>query len=187
LRGINASVREPRYASTMSKPSLVVATAALAFFAATAVAQGAAPLEVRAVMQAQVNPGMLGIWDIGNNALNDEGVFDAALVDDAKWAALAKGADDLAAAGRTMAAAESFIAAAPGNTEVAEGEVTMAHVQGKLDANRTGFRANATAFADHAAKLAAAAKAHDAAATGDLVGEMDAVCESCHAEFWYGE
>jgi len=187
LREINSSGPVSRYESGMSRLPLAVSTAALAFFTATAVARGAAPLDVRAAMQQQVNPGMLGIWDIGNNALDDEGGLDPALLDDGKWSGLATGADKLAEAGRAMAAASSFVAATSDNSEVGEGEVTMAHVQGKLDGDPAGFRTKATEFTDHATKLAAAARARDVATAGALIGEMDAVCESCHAEFWYGE
>ena len=142
----------------MIKSSVFVASAGLAVFAASALTQSAA-LDVRATMQTEVNPAMLAIWDVGNNALNVEGGIDPALMDAEKWARVAQAADQLAAAGKAMAAAEGYVAAAPDNGEVAE----------------------------HSGRLAAAARAKDAKAAGELIAGMDGVCESCHARYWYPE
>ena len=171
----------------MIKPSVLVAASALAVFAAGALAQPAAPLDVRATMQGRVNPAMLAIWEVGNAALGDDGTFDARLMDDAKWAQVAEAADQLSAASKDIAAAGAFIASAPDNGAVGEGEITMAAVQQHLDRDPAGLRQMAAALADHAVRIAAAARARDAKATGDLIGETDAVCESCHMTFWYPE
>jgi cytochrome c556 len=144
-------------------------------------------LDVRAVMQQQVNPATLAIWDIGNNAMNDQGGLDPAKMDSAKWSTLTENATKLAEAGRAMAAARLFVAASDGNTTVAEGEIPMAEVQRALDADPEGFRQAAAAFADHAEKLAAAARGPDVAAAGDLVAGIDVACENCHAKYWYPE
>ena len=171
----------------MIRPSAVVALGAFAVFAAGALAQTAASLDVRATMQDRVNPAMLAIWDVGNNALNDDGGIDARLMDDSKWARIAAAAGQLSAASRDIAAANAFIAAAPGNSEVGEGEVTMAAVQQHLDRDPAGLRQMAAALADHADRIAAAARTKDAETAGDLIGETDAVCESCHMAYWYPE
>lgn len=170
----------------MTKPSLLVAVAALGLFAISATAQSS-QVDVRAAMQDGVNPAMLAIWDVGNNAMNDSGGIDPALMDADKWASLAAAAEELAAAGHALSAGESFIAAAPGNREVADGEITMDAVQEYLSADPETFRLLAAQFAEHSDKLAAAARTQDAATAGDLVAEMDAVCESCHAQYWYPE
>jgi cytochrome c556 len=70
---------------------------------------------------------------------------------------------------------------------VAEGEISMEAVQGYLTADPETFRLLAGQFADHADKIAAAAKAQDAATAGELINQMDAVCESCHLQYWYPE
>lgn len=171
----------------MIRPSAVVAAGALAFFAASALAQAAAPVVVRTTMIERVDPAMLGIWDVTNNAMDGEGLLDPAQLTDDKWASIAAHADAIAKAGHDLAAADTIVAAEPGDEEVGEGVVTMAEVQSKLSADTSGFRIHAGLFAEHAEKIAAAARAHDVAATGTLVGEMDAVCESCHAVYWYGE
>jgi cytochrome c556 len=170
----------------MIKPPVFIASTALAFVAAAAMAQPAT-LDVRAVMQQRVNPAMLAIWDVGNNALNDEGGIDPALMDAGKWGQVAEAADQLAAVGNDMAGAQSFIAAAPDNTETADGEITMTAVQQHIDSDPDGMKQMASAFADHAQRLATAARAQDAASAGDLISEMDGVCETCHARYWYPE
>jgi len=171
----------------MTKFPLAVGTAAFAFFAATALAQGASPLDVRREMQQHVNPAMMSIWEVTNNAVSDDGGIDPAQMDDEKWAQVAAGADRLSIAGQDMALAATYLAAAPDNTEVGDGEPPMATIQGYLDADPKGFAEAARALADHAEQLASAARAKDAVTAGALVADMDAVCESCHAKYWYPE
>lgn len=142
---------------------------------------------IRQVMQTRVNPAMLAIWDVGNNAMNEAGGIDPALMNEAKWTALAEGATRLDAASRDMAAAKTLRAAHPDNSTTGEAEVTMAAVQRLIDANPAGFRQLAAAQAEHAADLATAAAARDAATAGELVAGMDGVCEACHANYWYAE
>lgn len=174
----------------MNKASLL-ASGVLVFAAACATTTTTTPpsgaLDVRAVMQQSVNPAMLSIWDVTNNAMNDEGGVDPAQMDAAKWQQIAAGADELAAAGTAMAEAQAFVAAAPDNAAVDEGAVPMAEVQQHLDSDPRLFAQMAAAFAAHSAQLAEAAKKQDAVATSALVIEMDGVCESCHARFWYPE
>jgi cytochrome c556 len=169
------------------KASSIVTIAALSFAALSACRQEAAaePLDLRTSMQQQVNPAALAIWDVGNNAMNDAGGIDAALMDDAKWGKLAEAAGQLSAAGKAIAAATSFSAAAADNSAVGQGEIAMAEVQRHVDSDTDGFRRMGAALAAHADKLSAAAKAKDAAQAGELVSQMDAVCESCHSRYWY--
>jgi cytochrome c556 len=167
------------------KPMLVEDSVALTF-AAVAVAADE-PLDVRASMQNGVNPAMTSIWDVSNNAVSDDGGIDPSLMDDAKWAQIAEGADRLSASARPLAAGSAFLASAPDNVSIAEGEVEMVEIQKHLDADPQGFAQMAAGLADHAAKLAAAARAKDAAAAGRLVSELDGVCEGCHSVYWYPE
>ena len=171
----------------MSKPALLIGAGALALFAMEAIAQGGPTLAVRETMQQQVNPAMTAVWDVSNNALDNDGGLDASKIDDAKWALIAEQAGKLAAAGSAMAAAPNVIAAGPDNQQVGEGEMAMALVDQQLRDDPDGFRMFAREFAAHAEKIAAAARAKDAAAAGELIGEMDAVCETCHMHFWYPE
>src|SRR6187399_1856091 len=105
----------------MTRLSAVVAFGAVAVFAVEALAQPAAPLDIRSTMQNRVNPAMLAIWEVGNNALDDDGGIDPKLMDAGKWARVAEAAGQISAAARDMAAAGAFIAAAPGNIQVGDG------------------------------------------------------------------
>src|SRR5690606_17912882 len=102
----------------MTKPLLVAASATLAIVAASAIAQGSA-LDVRAAMQNGINPAMTSIWDVSNAAVSDDGGIDPALMDDAKWAQIAKGADRLSASAKVLSEGSAFLAAAPDNLSVA--------------------------------------------------------------------
>lgn len=170
----------------MTKTLLVAVSAALAFVAAAAIAQGSA-LDVRAAMQNGINPAMTSIWDVSNAAVSDDGGIDPALMDDAKWAQIAKGADRLSASAKVLSEGSAFLASAHDNVSVAEGEVEMAEIQKHLDGDPHGFAQMAAGLAGHAAKLAAAARGKDAATAGRLVSELDGVCEGCHTRYWYPE
>lgn len=175
-----------RFSAALIAPVL----AGLTFAACASVAaqsQADEPLYVRQVMKLKINPAMIGVWNVGNNAMDEEGGIDPALMDDATWTALNQSATKLAAAAREMASAQSVRAAHGDDSTVAEGEITMAKVQQLIDADPAGFRQAAADQATYAEKLAAAAAAKDAATAGPLVADMDGVCESCHARFWYGE
>jgi len=166
---------------------LAIAAAVAALSACKKEEAAAAQLDVRATMQGRVNPAMLAIWDVGNNALDDNGGIDPAKMDDAKWAQVAENADKLAAAGKDISEAGGFIAAAANNSTVGEGEITMAAVQQHIDGNPDGLKQMGAAFADHATRLAAAARGKDFKTAGDLISGMDQVCEGCHLEYWYPE
>lgn len=171
----------------MTKPAALVACFAFTVFAAGAVAQSVQPFSVREAMAREVNPAVLAIWDVGNNGMNDQGGIDPGKMDAERWDIIQAQAEALATVGRAMATAGAFVAATTGNHEVGEGEVTMAQIRRRLDADPAGYRQMSAAFADHADRLAAAARARDPVMTGDLIGEMDAVCEGCHARYWYPE
>lgn len=167
---------------------LAVSVLALAAAAAsTASSQDAPPLDVRHAMQQEVNPAIVRIWDVTNNALDDNGNLDPAQVGDEGWAQIAAAAGDLAAASDRMASAQRFIAADPGNWATEDYEVPMDVVQASLDAAPDGFRAFAAAFARTARQLEAAAQARDGATTGEIVARMDTECAGCHTAFWYPE
>jgi cytochrome c556 len=156
--------------------------------AATAIAAGAEgeTLLVRPEMQQGINSATMDVWEIGNGAMDDNGGIDPKLMDDAKWTKLADAADRLANEARLMQHAEVIRAAAPAEAgEVELGTYSLKDVQGYIDADPDAFRAMAAALADHAAQLAAAARARDPVRAGGLVGGIDSVCEACHAKYWY--
>lgn len=145
------------------------------------------PLYVRDSMQSEVNPAIVAIWDVTNNAYNDEGELDASLITAAQWHSMAEQAGLLAAIGDRMAAASELHAASEGNWTTGEYEVPMDQVQGNLDADPQGFRDMATSFAALSRNVAAAASAMDLQTATDLVGQMDTECAACHQQYWYAE
>jgi cytochrome c556 len=160
---------------------------ALAACVTPAATQEVRTLDVRHVMQAEINPAIVAIWDVGNNASDDEGMLDAARMTPESWAALATAAAELAATGDRMAAATEIRAASPGNMATEDYEVTMVQVQSYINADPQGFRDLSARFAGLARQLEAAAQGRDAAAAGALVARMDTECTICHARYWYAE
>ncbi len=143
-------------------------------------------LYVRGAMQQEINATTNELWDVGNNAMNDTGGLDPAQMDDAKWTRLANAAAALKLEADKMASASNIHAAAPGQEKVEEpGAYSMEDVQSYIDADPQSFRDLAAGLAKHAEAIAATAKARDAENAGLLVGELDQVCEACHAKYWY--
>ncbi len=145
------------------------------------------PLYVRDVMQDEVNPAIVAIWDVTNNAYNDDGELDSSLITAAQWHSMAEQAGLLAAIGDRMAAASELHAASEGNWATGEYEVPMDQVQANLDADPQGYRDMSARFAALSRNVAAAASAMDLQAATDLVGQMDSECAACHQEYWYAE
>lgn len=172
---------------TIIRPFAISGVLLLAACATTPAGPSAEPYYVRHSMQAEVNPAIVSIWDVTNNAMDDTGALDPALIDEAGWAQIYDGAGKLASEGEKMATAENIRAAREGNTAVGEYEVPMSQVQALIDADPDGFRAHGGGFAALAIALEEAAEARDAASTGDLVAQMDGVCAACHTDFWYAE
>ncbi|WP_169053586.1 cytochrome c [Alteraurantiacibacter aquimixticola] len=165
----------------------LAACAVQAESASTTASAAAEPLYVRHAMQAEVNPAIVGIWEVTNNVYTDAGEQDASLITDAQWASLAENAGTLASVGERMAAAPVIHAASAGNMATDEYEVAMADVQRFIDNDRQGFRDMSASFAVLARNLEAAAMAKDGDTALELVGQMDAECSACHAQFWYAE
>ncbi len=179
--------RSRRIGGNVMRPlTSLVPLALVACSAATSMGESE-PLYVRHAMQAAVNPAIVAIWDVGNNAMNDTGGLDGEQMTPELWAQLASAAGDLGAAGEDMASAGNLRAASEGNMATGEYEVPMADVQRYLDGDPDGFRNLSAGFAALARELEAAANAQDAAMAGDLIARMDSECSVCHARFWYAE
>ena len=171
----------------MIKPSLLVAAAALGAFAATAFAREGETVQTRQAMVDGVNPAALAIWDVTNAAMNDEGGLDPALIGADGWSKLAEAAQMLEVYGKRMAEAKAIVAGGPDlvSGELPPGVASKEQIQAMIDADPDGFRAVSADMAQQAAALAAAAKARDAVAVGDLASGIDGACQSCHTRYWY--
>ncbi|HTN14079.1 MAG TPA: hypothetical protein VL094_04665 [Sphingomonadaceae bacterium] len=148
------------------------------------------PMTVHEAMIKHVDVIADEVWAVGNGAMASDALIDPKMMDDTKWAKLTDAATRLQAAATELGALKKYVVNRPGTTisdENVEGGSTSEQVQKNIDADIDGFRGMAGALAGHMGDLAAAAKAHDAARAGELVGQLDGVCENCHLEFWYPE
>ncbi len=166
----------------------VLVIAGLALVAACVSVPSSDAYFVREGMVQHINPPTEAIWNMQVEVMDDEGNFDPALMDDAKWATLTANAAQLDQQAQRMAVAQVFIAANPAGdlTHAPEG-TDLAAIQARLDANPQAYRAFAQALAGHSAQLHAAVLARDAARLTALVNDLQPVCKACHDVFWYPE
>ena len=130
------------------------------------------------------------IWDVGNRAQDDHGNPDASKLAADDWSKLIDAAGKVRQVAQTLAQSGHILAAAPGVKIDGEGNADAPgarQVQAALDANPKEFQALSQALATSMDRVAAAAKARDAAKLSDVSGALDQVCEDCHVKFWYPE
>jgi hypothetical protein len=108
---------------------------------------------------------------------------------DADWSKLASAATTLQQAALDLVALpEPVVVVKPGGKiayEDTDWGDSAASVQRNIDKDPQGLKNLANSLAQHGADLAQAAGKHDAAAAGELINELDGVCESCHVRYWY--
>lgn len=140
------------------------------------------------VMKNEIDTRADDVWVIGNAAMADDAGLDPSKMTDAAWDSLAEHSLSLRQAALDLAALDPIIVVRPGEKIADEGVPygdSAADVQANIDKDPQGMRDLANTLAAHMNDLAVAAKAHDAAAAGPLINELDGVCESCHLQYWY--
>lgn len=151
-------------------------------------ADGDETLYVRSEMLGPVNEATAALWDVGNSAMGEDGEIEASLMSEESWDRIAAAAAILEASSRRMADAHAIKAALPGHELDEQPDAySMADVQRYIDEDPQMFRAMAQAMADHSVKVQAAAHSRQASETSLLIGELDQICETCHARYWYPE
>lgn len=133
-------------------------------------------------LQAQV------IWDVGNQAQDDQGNPDASKLKAAGWSRIVSAGQQVKQAAQMLAEAQHVVVAAAGQKlqgEGGPGTFGAKQVQTAIDANPKEFRAAAQALAISMDQIVAVAQAKDVVKLFDVSGELDEVCEACHARFWY--
>ena len=156
--------------------------------AAYQVNSAAAPADVHDLMKNVVAVQTQVIWDISNEAQDDQGNPDASKMSAADWTKIIEAAGKVKQASQTLAQAEHVIAAAPGVKIEGEGNAGVAgakQVQAAIDKNPAEFRTRSRALATSMDQIVAAAKANNAAKVFEVSGVLDQVCEDCHQKFWY--
>ena len=170
------------------KPLATVLGCIAMLVAAYQVHSAAAPADVHEVMKNVVAPQTQVIWDVSNEAQDDQGNPDASKMTAADWNKIIDAAGKVKQASQTLAKADHAIAAAPGVKIEGEGNEGVAgakQVQAAIDKNPAEFRTRAQALAASMDQIVAAAKAKNAAKVFEVSGILDQVCEDCHQKFWY--
>jgi cytochrome c556 len=128
------------------------------------------------------------VWDVGNEAQDDQGNPDGSKLTAADWTKIVDAATKVRQASQTLARADHVVVAAPGVKIEGEGNAGVAgakQVQAAIDANPAGFRTQSQALATTMDQIVTAAKAKNAAKVFEVSGALDQVCEDCHMKFWY--
>jgi len=170
----------------------LMASAAVLALAACSAGKTPAPAATQPtfheVMKDKVDAPADALWEIANAAISDDAGIDPAKMTDAQWTALADKAEAVRQGALEIARMDPIVVVKPGVTiadEGVEGGHSAVQVQQQIDADPAQLRAMADGLASHMADIVKAAKAHDAAAAGPLIDQLDGVCEGCHLEFWY--
>jgi cytochrome c556 len=169
------------------KPSLFLLAGGL--ICASAYAGNPAPAaNLHELMKNIIAPPTQVVWDIGNQAMDDEGNPDASKLKPADWTKIATAAGKVKQASQTLALADKIMAAGPGQKIEGEGNADAfgaKDVQRVLDANPKVFRAFAQQLATSMDEIIASTQTKNAKKLADVSGGIDQVCEACHMQFWY--
>jgi len=170
------------------KHSFKLAVLAGAWVAATALAADAPKANLQVTMLTQVNPQATALWDLTNDAQDDNGNIDPKKIKPETWAKLLEIGKSIEEGGRTLATSNGVIAAPPGaklQDEAGPGASKAADVQRYLDAKPAEFKKHATALQNTGAGIVAAVTKKDGKKLTALSNSLDEVCENCHVVFWY--
>jgi cytochrome c556 len=141
------------------------------------------------IMKDEVDVRADDVWAIGNAHIGADAGIDASTMTDDDWKKLASAAVNLQQAALDLASLKDPIVVVKPGVKIADegvpGGDSAASVQQNVDKDPQGFRDHANSLAADMADLAKAANAHNAAAAGPIINQLDSVCESCHLDFWY--
>lgn len=167
---------------------LGVSLAVVAACSAEKKEEAAPQLTLHEVMKDKVDKNADELWEISNAALNDEAHLDPKLMTDERWGQIEQRATALQQAALELSGLDPIVVVKPGVKIADEGVPygdTGAEVQANVDKDPQKLRDFANALAVHAGDIATAAKNRNFQRAGLLIGELDAVCEDCHLEYWY--
>jgi len=140
------------------------------------------------IMKDEIDPRADVILKIRNAAMDDRIGIDPARMSDTDWSRLAGSAASLREAALEIATMDPIVLTGPDmpieDNGIPAGR-SAAAIQARIDRDAPKLRGMAKALAAHANDIANAAGARDAARSGELVNQLEVVCETCHLEFWY--
>jgi hypothetical protein len=148
----------------------------------------AAPANLHDLMKDVVAVQAQVVWDVSNEAQDEDGNPDASKLAAGDWTKIADAGEKVRQVAQMLGQSENVVVAAPGvklEGEENPGSWGAKQVQASIDANPAQFRAYSKALAASMEQIAAAAKTRNAAKLADVAGALDQVCETCHEKFWY--
>ena len=141
------------------------------------------------VMVGSIDPIADVIWETTSKAYGEDGLGKPGKLTDADWLKIQKAAHQLHDGATIIMENPDIAATRPGVKILDEGVVAQAitakQVAAYLDSDRPGLTRHARDLSNLALGIEAATKARDAVMVVRLSEELDAVCESCHKQFWY--
>lgn len=148
-----------------------------------------APTTLHEVMKNEIDTRADDVWAVGNAHISGDAGLDGASMTDADWTKLASAATSLQQAALDLTRLPQPLVVVKPGAKIAYEDTdwgdSAASVQRNVDQDPQGLRNLANSLAEHGAELAKAANKRDAATAGELINELDGVCESCHVEYWY--
>jgi len=170
---------------------LTVLASALLFGTVVMTAQSAeAPqfsndISIDEMMEAIVMPTADAIWKAVQVDLTEKGEVKTAPTTDEAWLALRHQAVTLASVTNLLMIPGLKVNKNPASTKHGEGELSPVEITKLHKAQMPAFAAHAKALHAVAMNVIAAIDKRDLDGISDAGGEMDAVCEACHTQFWY--
>ena len=142
---------------------------------------------VQDLMVSEVDPSADYLWESVGTIVTASGTEEHQPRTDEEWRAVRIRAVTLAEAGNLLMM-DGRRVAEPGKKledEGVEGILTAVESQAAIDGARPAFVAFARALHDVGASMISAIDARDVGGMMTAGEELDAVCESCHIQFWY--
>jgi hypothetical protein len=156
--------------------------------AATAAAAGPAfntDISIDEIMEAVIMPTTDSIWKATQVDLTPQGEKVTAPTKDEEWLALRHQAVTLAVATNLLMIPQLKINKDPESTKHADGELPPVEIGKIRNANLAAFAAHAQNLHNAAMKAIEAIDKKDVEAISNIGGDLDAICEACHMQFWY--
>lgn len=155
-------------------------------------AQAASPdsRTLQDLMKSVVAPQTQLIWDVGGDAMMDNGDYDPAKIKAETWNVVLHASQEVSAALKSLAQRPTLVVAPPGQkieNEGLPGAWSAKQVQDAISHNGAAFKAMDQGMQTTMDDIILAAKTRDANKLATASSLLDEQCEQCHKAFWYPE